>query len=758
MLPTFKVQNLGAAGAVPFTMGQVFAPGHVKPGQSLSVADFPIQVDAKATHPDGSLRHAVVSGVVPSMAAGEVGAFKFQLGAQRDHASVPKQGFDMARAVRVEITIAGIKWTATPDPAQVLNLWLQGPVVDEWQVAAPLRDAAGFEHSHLTIRVAARIYSAVPDQARMEVLVENCKTFATGAHFTYDVAIYCGDALMFSQAAIPHYHHARWRQTFWLDAARAPAAHVIQDVPYLIATKAIPNYDTAAKPSEKTIADWALKTTAKNTGPMKIGPIAAGMGMTGGRPEIGPLPGFTVGYLLSADMRMHATMTSVAEGAGSWSIHYRDETTGYPVRTDNEQNKTISTHMNMARTKPLPVPRFITGTPVSPYAHDTAHQPSMSFLPYLISGDYFHLEELHFWAAHNPLETAPGNNGYGAGLIRFQQLRGQAWSLRTLGHAAYITPDAHPLKAYFTKQLENNLDYFNESYVVANPNPLGMYDGSAPGAFPDTPGGITGSAPWQDDFQTWAFGYLADLGFEKAEPILHWRGKYIVARMTSPDFNWIHGADYYFKVRDQSYVPAKGATSTTAAQPAILESPLYQTIGEIYRATYGGPTIRNDHRQEIRHPDGLLYIDQPFDSPEMYAWLTAAHGRTWKVGRMFGYADSVEGHPANMQPALSVLVDHGVVGADKAQARYESRADKPDWTKGAQFNIVPRPVPVVEVEPPQPPAPNERCLVEAAIQRYAAAPDETAPEQRALAQEVFGLLLDSERARTIAQQSDKPQG
>lgn len=740
MLPTFQVRNLGAAGAVPFTMGQVFVPGHVKPGQSLSVADFPIQVDAKATHPDGSLRHAVVSGVVPSMAAGEVGAFKFQVGAQRDHASVPKQGFDMARSVRVELTISGIKWIATPDPAQVLNLWLQGPVVDEWQVAAPLRDAAGVEHPHLTIRVAARIYSAVPGQARMEVLVENCKTFAIGAHFNYDAAIYCGDALMFSQAAIPHYHHSRWRQTFWLDAARAQAAHVIQDLPYLIATKAIPNYDLTTRPDETALAGWGSRVTAANTGPMKIGPVARAMPGTGGRHDIAPLPGWTVAYLLSADMRPHKAMTAAAEGAGTWPTHYRDETTGYPVRTDNDKNKGISVHMNLANRGPLPVPRYITGTPVPPYEPDTSHQPSLAYLPYLISGDYFYLEELQFWAAWNPLQTDPTNHGMGAGLVKWQQIRGQAWSLRTLGHAAYITPDAHPLKEYFAKQVENNIAFYHQTYVVGNPNALGMYDGSGRGSFPlgGPPAGIR-SAPFQDDYFTWAIGNLVDLGFESARPLLEWKARYIVNRLTSPDFPWTHGADFSYRVR------------------VLPTDPIASTMGEVFQLTYGQALV-DDNRKTYVHPDGVAYSSVPLDDVSQAQWITEARGTTWKPGRMLGYADSIWGYPANMQPALALITDHNVPGAREAWAKYDSRADKPKWQEGAQFNIVPRPVPVVEVEPPQPPAPNERCLVEAAIQRYAAAPDETAPEQRALAQEVFGLLLDSERARTIAQQSDKPQG
>ena len=112
------------------------------------------------------------------------------------------------------------------------------------------------------------------------------------------------------------------------------------------------------------------------------------------------------------------------------------------MRTDNEKNRLISTHMNLAKKGPLPVPRFAgnKNTLATPYKNDTAHQPSLAYLPYLLTGEYYFLEELHFWATSNSLETDPGNRGYEKGLIHWQQVRGQAWSLRTLGHAAYITP------------------------------------------------------------------------------------------------------------------------------------------------------------------------------------------------------------------------------------------------------------------------------------------------------------------------------
>jgi len=60
---------------VPVTLGQVFAKGDVKAGQSITAtlkgAQVPLQADIKATHDDGSLRHAVLTAVLPKLAAGE---------------------------------------------------------------------------------------------------------------------------------------------------------------------------------------------------------------------------------------------------------------------------------------------------------------------------------------------------------------------------------------------------------------------------------------------------------------------------------------------------------------------------------------------------------------------------------------------------------------------------------------------------------------------------------------------------------------
>lgn len=674
-LPTVRIENTGAAQTnIPFTFGQVFKPGQRKPGEGLAARlsngdIIQLQVDDKATHADGSVRHAIISGILPTLFAKE----------ERELALVPAKA-GTGRAVsakvpegKVEITIDGAKYAAFAGP--LVGEWLSGPVVHEVTAALNLLDAKGTPHPHLTIRAGLRAYSN--GQQRLEVIVENTKTFEPGANnFKYDVAIQIGGKIVFEEKGLTHYHHARWRKVFWLGAE--PQIHVKHDVDYLITSKAVPNYDRSATPAEKNLSAVTARVTEANTKPMAVGPIMKAMGTTGGRPDIGPMPSWYAMYLLSADARAREVMMAAAEGSGSWSVHYRDEETGYPVRTDSARTREVSTHMNLANKGPLPVPRFAgnKSSLKTPYTNDTAHQPALAYLPYLLTGEHYFLEELHFWATSNSLETDPGNRGYEKGLIHWQQVRGQAWSLRTLGHAAYITPDDHLLKAYFTTQLGNNIAFYHETYVVGNPNKIGVYDGSGKGSFQ-----ISASAPWQDDFFTWSFGHLVELGFKDALPILRWKAKYAVGRMTDPGFCWIAATAYHMEFRPGP------------------KDPIFDNLGDMYRFNFGGDTVSFESRA-LKHPKGLKFIDQGCATPEQAAWLTATHSYGWDVGRMVGFSDSTEGYPANMQPALAVAAQYGVENAEKAWTKFDARARKPDYRVAPQFAIVPRPKEIDEVDTP----------------------------------------------------------
>lgn len=673
-----KIQNTGAAQTnVPFTFGQIVAPGQMntKEGLAASLPDgttIRLQTDVKATHADGSVRHVIVSGVLPSLAAGATQTLKLVKSGASERSAVSLQSLaSSGLSSKVAITIDGVQYTASLADAladTTPETWLAGTVANEWLLDAPLKSAAGKTHPLLATRFYVRWYSGLASQAKVDVVVENITTFTAGArNLTYDVNVEVAGRSVYAKKALTHYHHSRWHKAAWWDAAREPAINVQLNSAYMMASKALSNYDAGVVPSENLLASLGQQLTATNTGPMTIGPVFAYMPNTGGRGDIGPLPVWSVSYLLSMDKRARDAMMAAADGSGSWSIHYRDEKTGYPVRTDNETNKLISTHGNLAGQGPLPVPRCANADAKlceTPYSEDTAHQPSLAYLPYLVTGDYYYLEELQFWAAANPLGTAPGYSGNGQGLVRWQQIRGQAWSLRTLGHSAYITPDSHPLKGYFNTQLDNNLAYYHDTFVAKNPNNLGVYDGSGQDAF-----WVDNPSPWQDDFLTWSFGYLSELGFAKATPILQWKAKYPVGRM-GPDYCWIQAATYVLGMR--------GANGK-----------IHNSFDDLYKANFSG-TLYNDDGRPYTHPQGARFIDSACGSQAQADYMSLAYGITWPLGRMAGYADSALGYPANMQPALAVAATSGIPNASQAWSRFAGRSVKPDYNQSPQWAIVPR--------------------------------------------------------------------
>ena len=676
----FRLQNLGNAQTnVPFTFGQVIAAGTMAASEGLA-AKLPdgtllrLQSDIKATHADGTVRHVIISGIMPSLAAGATQTLKLVKSNVSERSTESVQSLaNSGLGSKVTIKVEGVQYSASlvdafADPAP--TRWLSGKVANEWLLTTPLKNAAGVAHPWLTARFDVRWYSSLPKQARVDVVVENDKTFKAARTLTYDVDVEVGGRSIYSKIGLMHYHHARWHKSGWWDVKREPAVHVQHNGAYLMATKAVSNYDRTIVPAEDTLALLDKQIRESETGPMTIGPVVSYMGTAGGRGDIGPLPMWSAMYLLSADKRARDAMMAAADGSGTWSIHYRDENTGQPVRTDNEANKDISTHLNMSQNGPLPVPRCANNDGALCITHheaDTAHQPSLAYLPYLLTGDYFYLEELQFWASSNPLGTSSGNHGRGQGLVRWQQLRGQAWSLRTLGHSAYITPDAHPLKGYFNKQVENNLDFYHETYVVGNPNKLGVYDGSGSNAF-----AVNGSAAWQDDFLTWSFGYLAELGFPKATPILNWKAKYPVGRMTAPGYCWIQGGPYWLNFRDAP------------------NTPIYDSFEALYKANFGGPSLSNDDGEQFTHPNGIKFIDLPCGSQAQADYLTLANGYPWPVGFMTGYSGTAQGYPSNMQPALAVAATSSTPNARQAWATFAARASKPDYTRAPQWAIVPR--------------------------------------------------------------------
>jgi hypothetical protein len=646
-----------AQDKVPVTFGQVFAPGDLQPNDGLTgkLADgstIPLQVDVKARHADGSVRHAVISALLPHVAAAQplpMALVKSARLASSDNALVAtliEKGFTSS----VSATVDGHQYRADADKLLATpRAWLSGPIVHEWLVDAPLRDAAGTPHPHLTVHYAVRWYPAAA-KARVDVTVENDWAYEPGPrNYTYDAAVAVGGKQVFAKPGLTHYHHARWRKVFWWGVA--PAVRVVHDSAYLIATRALPNYDRSVSVNPSMLAALEAKWRGPHIEPMGVGLAMPGMPTTGGRADIGLLPGWAAAYLLSMDRRAEQVTMGTADLAGSWSMHYRDRGTGLPVSLLDHPYMTMlgqpSDTRNPATGKLEAFPTCAAKSAcATPNIHDVAHEPSFAYLPYLVTGDYYYLEELQFWAMYDVFYSNPGYRQHEKGLFQSDQVRAQAWGMRTLGEAAYITPDNHPLKQAFARILDANLDWYNTAYTNnQHANRLGaLVNGHA---FAYSNG--TGIAPWQDDFFTSAIGHIAELGFDKARPLLAWKVRYPIARMLDREACWIDGAIYSMKLRSSP------------------SAPVFGSVGEAWR--------------ESRKPEleGLAC-----GSAEMAAALKL------KLGEMTGYSAAETGFPSNMQPALAYAADVGGDAGKKAWAVFMARSVKPDYGNGPQFAIIPR--------------------------------------------------------------------
>ena len=100
-----------------------------------------------------------------------------------------------------------------------------------------------------------------------------------------------------------------------------------------------------------------------------------------------------------------------------------------------------------------------------------SHMPDVAYVPYLMTGRYYYLEELQYWAAYSVANRTgcygeawmrQGDSGY----LNDSQIRGDAWGFRTLAYGAFLSPDGSPEKAYFEDKLLNNVAKWEGAHGV----------------------------------------------------------------------------------------------------------------------------------------------------------------------------------------------------------------------------------------------------------------------------------------------------
>ena len=458
-ITTITIKSNAAANqvGVPVTFGQVFAESDVPAGNTLQghlLDGTPVimQVDKKATHADNSLRHAIISTKL-DMAAGSSKVIVLSDAPETTPAApITIADLPSGFSADVSLNVGGTFYklsTADLLSKGSTKLWLSGPMVSEWIIGGPVSDASGNPHPHLAAYFHIRAYQGM-NNIRVDVVIENNWTFqsAPGA-FTYNAIINVGGTEKYNKVGLTQYHHTRWHKVFWWGSN--PQLVATHDSTYLQKTMAVPNYQKGLIPSESF-----LNSMLSSVEPMGQGNLRTRFGNTGASYQIGPLAQWDAIYAISGDARALASTLVNASAGGSYSIHYRDKNTGLPV--------SIATYPKLSENATGSLPATSGGNPLQ---HDQAHQPSIGYLAYLVTGDYFYLEELLFWANWNMVWTNPDYRQGEKGIFGVQN-RGQVWSLRTLAQAAYITPDDHAMKQYLIDRVGFNIQNRNTNWLNTN--------------------------------------------------------------------------------------------------------------------------------------------------------------------------------------------------------------------------------------------------------------------------------------------------
>lgn len=635
----------------PFMRGEITgSPQAVIGGQRLAT-----QADIKTRWPDGSVQHAVLSFVVPRIPALGSATVSFVNGTAGAAAPLsaaqmlaPEFDFDAV----LEVSANGQTQTASARKmlqSGDFTVWCQGPVATTIILADHSQRRAydlGFDNLRSIRPIFHATFWPGIGLVQVRVIAENANTEAM-QDVSYAATIRLGmnkPRDVFHQALVTHYGGTRWTRAFALGAAPTPSMDIDHNLAYLAATRALPNYDTSLEVPEAEIGRFYAIWSKLPRNLYDASGWTQYMPSTGGRNDLGPNPEAVTKWLFTGDHRLFEMVSVMAEQAAAWPLHAREgnpakrfdaartvPALGHPVSIFARPSVWLFDARAASRPEDaapvrgdrlLDANRRVGGGWIS----DGAHQPDPFSALYLLTGDYYALEETQFWAAVQALSYDPVYRGPSPSGAFMDQVRGSAWVLRNRVNAAWLTPDAMPEKAYFATIVDHAIALWEGIHDIrgtaSEGTPLWRYgqerkltsplhffaeqavgggEGFKPGA------ATTASALWQNYMLIFELGRSEELGFATGR-LTSWLGHLLTSQFSDPAaYSPYNIQRYWTPVRgaDRAFLQSWAATLPIYVNQATPE-PLAGDACDGYGAyAYGASTVL------VREPGGA----------EAFGWL-----------------------------------------------------------------------------------------------------------------------------------------
>lgn len=555
----------------PLTFGHIFKQGDVPSGILVKYNGtvLPTQFDKKTSWEDGSVKYGVVSIVLPNVTANSTSTISIETsGANSTDGALGKTEI-LSTDVESNITLtnlsdSGYSGTVTSSlrdqiDSDALKYWLQGSICTEILETQQLNNS-------LNAAWEARFYPGTSFGVRISNSIENVNILYRG-NVDYDVSISVGETTpttVYNKSGFSNLHGSRWRKVFWLGVA-PPETELHYDTNYLISTGAFMPYDTTISITESTIAAEysAWLATSRDIG--DSGFMNKDFGSTGGRREIGILPKWDAMLLLSWDNRIKQIALKQAELAGGVPrSHWRETDTsksnyGGVVTIDDRERYDLNEDAEGG------IPVAIGTKDKLGWIPDRAHMGSYGYTAYLITGDYWYLQETLFWGAYalsfdNYGRNGDGNfqkfssgNTYSFGLV-YEPPRGIAWALRSISYAAFVALDGSIESTYFKNKLNNNINWFLLANTASS-HGLHAFRGSREDTYPTSSWNLR-IATWMHDFVVLS---LSDIIRKKTANVTNTQilrdriGLFTIGRVTNhPSMNKWDGTGYIYPLAKEN--------------------------------------------------------------------------------------------------------------------------------------------------------------------------------------------------------------
>jgi hypothetical protein len=414
--------------------------GAVPSGQTVaSAADSSLRGSVLARWPDGSASVVVLSGIT-SVTSG--------VPKQLQLTAAATSGAAALTAARVGQLLTNV--TVDCGSAGVANISsFNSPAKTWWAnenvICCRYRVPVGSQPS---LEAVIDIHAFSIDRAFVEVVVENAKInpaafTAAPASFSDTAAVSVNGSAVttVSTANAPSSTHdafRAWYASYWVGGD--PAIDVTQDAASMqrhpLLYRIWKSGGSMAAYAGDAYVPWG---TGRHP--------SSNMGATGDAAQIGPLPLWETQYLQTGDRQAQRAVLASAMSVLSFNVNYRDSNTGLvpDFGTIGDRNQQ-SVGYNAAQSW--------YGNSANP-SWEEAHHPAAGLMAFMSRPSPAFIEiaqKISVWN-HTIVYLAPGST-YG-GVRWVTQTRAKAWTLRSLAHSTFLTPDADAWKAPAKQTLYN---------------------------------------------------------------------------------------------------------------------------------------------------------------------------------------------------------------------------------------------------------------------------------------------------------------